>query len=362
MKTIFKQFLNQENALEDRVFAIEIPFAWIKDSPVIFLWIVWFLYLGLDLFVRWVGVHQIAPYEIILTNFLGWGIFNQFWFMVFLPNLIFLKKWVLELTILSLLLGTYLIFKIAVIEKISGQELILFHFLINELLRSLQFLLYTTAIWGFYALALSQNSFRKLEIDLVKLQIEHKSLQLSPHFVLNMISQFLASILQISKPTYIILTRFTEILSYSYKNPQQENSLAQEIHALENYIACQRYRFGDKLKFRVIKNFSSVDPVKFMMPKWILMTFLENVFKHGDCFQSEFPCFLDIRLKSINNGGSIFIFCLTNPNSSLPKGNSTHFGINAAARILNFYFPESSMLYAEKTLLEFNLFLIIYYE
>lgn len=358
MKTIFKQFLNQQNAIEGKGIAIESGFKWIKESPIFLLWLLWLLYLMLDFVVRLYGSYQIAPLQIIFLNFLGWGLINQFWFTVFLPNIIFMKKWKLETFIL--IFAIYACLKIFSLSKWMGIDPQIPSFLVNESVRSLQFLLYTSAIWGFYVLAVRQDSFKKLEIDLIKLQIEHKSLQLNPHFVLNMISQFSAAILKESRSLHREFSLFTEILSYSYKDHQKHNFLDQEIRSLENYIKCQKYRFGEKLQFLIIKNFSEIQPNVLPISKWTLMTLLENVFKHGNCYNPTFPCTMSLNLIS-EPEGTLFSFSLTNALENSPPEMSSEFGIEAVSRILNYYFPGNFQLFHGKSSTEFNLLLYICY-
>ncbi|GAA0878960.1 hypothetical protein GCM10009119_19280 [Algoriphagus jejuensis] len=361
MKTILRQFLNQQNAMNGRGIVIQGVLKWMKDNPVLFLWGVWFIYLGLDLLLRYFGSMPIAPFDIILWNFIGWGMINQFWFFVFLPNAMFFRRWKLETMILILVFLGFVLFKLFLLGKWTELELQLFPFLVNESVRSLQFLLYTSAIWGFYVLAISQDEFNKMEIDLIKLRIEHKSLQLSPHFVLNMVSQFSASILSLSRPLYDSLSRFTDILAYSYKNPQHENSLAHEIHAMENYVACQRQRFGDTLQFVLIKELGNLETNKLPLPKWTLMTLLENVFKHGDCFNPSKPARLEFRMDELQESGSVFIMSLTNTPDLATPVKSSEFGIDAVRRILEHHFPGKFRMSVEKSPVEFNLLLHISY-
>jgi hypothetical protein len=361
MKTILRQFLNQQNAMSGRGIVIQGILKWMKDNPVPFLWGVWFIYLGLDFFVRWYGGYPFAPFKIILWNFFGWGLINQFWFFVFLPNMIFFRKWKIETTILLLVYFAFVLFKLFLLGRWSQIELQLLPFLVNESVRSLQFLLYTSAIWGFYVLAVSQDEFNKLEVDMIKLRIEHKSLQLSSHFVLNMISQFSASILSLSRPLYDSLSRFTDILAYSYKNPEQKNFLAQEIHAMENYIFCQRERFGDRLQFVLIKELEDLETSHLPLPKWTLMTLLENVFKHGDCFNPSQPARLELRMAGLPESGSVFTMSMTNTLDLATPVKSSEFGIDAVRRILTYHFGGDFRMSIEKSASEFELLLSITY-
>ncbi len=360
VKSILRQFLNQEKAINSRNVAIEGILKWMKDHPVSFLWLIWILTLCLDFLIRFLGSTPFAPWKIILWNFIGWGLINQFWFFVFLPNVLFKKKWKLESLILIAAFLCYSLIKLSLIVSLTHYDIVYTSFLSNELVRSFQFLLNTSAIWGFYILTMSLEEYKKMEIDLIRLQVEHQSLQLSPHFVLNMISQFSASLLSISRPLFHSMNLFTEVLSYSYKNPRQENSLAQEIHALENYLACQRYRFGEKLQFNAVFPTVNSNSRELFLPKWTLMTLLENVFKHGDCFDISCPCILHCVLSEKND--EVFLsFVISNPLGSDHSKNSSQFGIDAVRRILSFYFSDQFQIFVQKSNTEFNILLSICY-
>ena len=339
---------------------IERAFNFMRVNPVFFLWLIWFIFLALDISLRYLGALKIAPHEIILLNFVGGGVVNHFWFFFFLPQVVFLKKWKLVLIQLAIIISIYFIIKLYLLGYWSTNDIQLTPFFVNEAIRLLQFILYTSAIWGFYIMGIRQELLKKLEIDLIKLQIEHKSLQLNPHFVLNMITQFSASIMKVSKSLFKEFSLFTEILSYSYKNHQKQNYLDQELRILENYIACQKYRFGKKLQFIISKNFSIIEPNKFPLPKWTLMTFLENVFKHGNCYDSKCPCALTLNIFPWQDK-MLFTFSLTNALEDSPPEFSSEFGIEAVSRILNYYFPGNVQLFHGKSSTEFNLLLYICY-
>ena len=360
MKNRWRQFFNQQNPLDGRSITINGPWVWIKEYPVIFLWLLWLSYLLIDYMIRILGNMAIAPLWVVAWNFFGWGIINQFTFFVFLPNIVFRKKWKVELPTLLTIFSLYIIVKFLLHTLYQNLEIEFIPFLLNEVARSVQFLLNTLAIWGFYVLAISQDKLMQIEVNLIRLKIEHKSLQLSPHFTLNMLSQFSAKILNLSRDLFQPMSNFNEVLSYSFKNLTTQNTLAQEIHAMESYLECQKFRFGEKLQFRLIKDFNRTMAMQLPLPKWTLMTMLENVFKHGDCFQKNNPCFMAIKISSTRNN-RLFSLSLYNPVDTQNGSKSSGFGIDAVERILNYYHPDRFYLFIEKNSIEFSLLIYIDY-
>ncbi|SFB46472.1 histidine kinase [Algoriphagus aquimarinus] len=362
MKTILRQFLNQETITNNSRFDVERLFNKINSHPVSFIWILWTAYLGLDILVRFTSNMSFTFIKIIALNYFAGGVFNQFWFFVFLPNLVYLKKWRLQVIIFLLGFLIFLLIKYFLLGPEEFQSTSISSFVIIELVRIFKFLLFITIIWAFFFIIKLETDKYKLELEFEKLQVEHNSLQLSPHFVLNLVSDFAASILHLSKSLFDDLTHFTAVLSYSYKKPKESNFLSEEILAIESYILCQKQRFDTKLNFLVVKDFNHAQVSNLPIPKWTLMTFLENVFKHGNCFHADFPCMLTMKIKPLQNGMIVFAFSLINsPELSVNK-SSTKFGIPTVDRILNFHFRDHYKLFISENTSEFNLFLYIEYE
>jgi sensor histidine kinase YesM len=362
MKSILRQFLNQESVTNRGRFNVEGLFYMVRRSPVIFIWSIWTAYLGFDIIVRLSSHLTFTSLKIIALNYLVGGIFNQFWFFVFLPNLFFLRRWAIPLALFLVGFSGFILLKFFLLGAHVFQNVSINSFVVLELVRIFQFLLFTTIIWGFSVIINLENEKYKLQIEFEKLQVEHKSLQLSPHFVLNLISQFSASILPLSRSLFDDLGYFTSLLSYSYKDPQAPNFLAEEVLAMESYIVCQKRRFGEKLLFLVSKNFSLNEVKNLPLPKWVFMTLIENVFKHGNCVQPDFPCMLTMKVVTKENGIKLFTLSIVNALETSTTRHSTKFGIDAVNRILNFHFLDRYKIFLSESESEFNLFLYIEYE
>jgi len=61
------------------------------------------------------------------------------------------------------------------------------------------------------------------------------------------------------------------------ESPKDEVSLATEIQFLENYIALEKIRIRHEIELDFIKNCNS----ELRIPPMLLMTFVENILKHG---------------------------------------------------------------------------------
>lgn len=361
MKTMFNEFFNQKKLVINRNTVINNVLRWVNENPAIFLWSIWTSYMLLDVGATLLLGESFSSYPIMIFNFLGGGILCQFWFFVFLPRGIFENKWMAVILAFALLILAFLISK-GLLDYFPNpvfQDLKVF--LVMEFLRIFQFLVFTGALWVLFIFTTIQKEKKEMEVYLARLKIEHKALQLSPHFILNMMTQYAASMLKLSKNLYQSMTKFSFLLSYSYKSLDRENFIAQEIQGIDSFIDCQRQRFDSKLQLFLKKDIENLPTDRFFLPKWTLLTFVENMFKHGDCFDQSHPCQIIICLKPDKTGNWLFTLSLSNALVTNPHIPSTEFGLSTVDRILKFYFSEDYLLLTEKSSEEFNLLLIINY-
>lgn len=336
-------------------------FLYMKHHPGKLIWIIWLLFLIADIIIRFLGGLPFASPQIIIVNFVGGALVSHFLFFQFLPGFFLKRNWFIVLIQLLIILSAYATCKLFALGAWSNAELNIRSFLANEATRVFHFSVYIIAIWGFFEIGQRQEVHKKMETDFLKLQVQHKSLQLSPHFVMNFFSQFLVEIKKVSIPLFDRLSRFAEILSYSYKDPESPNYLAQEIRSIKSYLDCQRFRFKERIHLIFSSNFELADCTDLPLPKWTLITLVENIFKHGNCANPNQPCLISMDLFTSHNGGAIFSLSITNDLNQTPSINPSGFGIEAVKKILSFYFPDNFQLITSKTEKDFNLFLQITY-
>lgn len=112
---------------------------------------------------------------------------------------------------------------------------------------------------------------RKTELKLLKTQ-------LNPHFLFNTLNNLYILALKKSEKTPELIAKLSAILDYMlYQCNDKYVALADEIKLMNNYIDLEKLRYGERVKvdfeYRVEKAVE-VAPL-------ILLTFLENAFKHG---------------------------------------------------------------------------------
>lgn len=102
--------------------------------------------------------------------------------------------------------------------------------------------------------------------------------QLNPHFLFNTLNNLYVLALKKSDSTPEAIAKLSEILDYMlYQCKDTFVPIKKEIELLENYIGLEKIRYGKRVKLsfeKVIENDTLIAPL-------LLLTFVENAFKHG---------------------------------------------------------------------------------
>jgi len=109
------------------------------------------------------------------------------------------------------------------------------------------------------------------ELNLLKSQVQ-------PHFLFNTLNNIYYEAYREAPRTARLIERLSDIMRYFVdESPRDEVSLATEIQFLENYIALEKIRIRHDIDLNFIHHFNP----DVRIPPMLLMTFVENVFKHG---------------------------------------------------------------------------------
>jgi sensor histidine kinase YesM len=109
------------------------------------------------------------------------------------------------------------------------------------------------------------------ELNLLKSQIQ-------PHFLFNTLNNIYYEAYREAPRTALLIGRLSDIMRYFVdESPKERVALSAEIKFLENYIALEEIRIRHGVKVEFEKTYEG-DP---FLPPMLLMTFVENIFKHG---------------------------------------------------------------------------------
>jgi sensor histidine kinase YesM len=117
--------------------------------------------------------------------------------------------------------------------------------------------------------ALLQQS--QFELKLLKAQIQ-------PHFLFNTLNNMYYEAYMEAPRTALMIDRLSDIMRYFIdQNVQDMVPIETEVQFLDNYIALETIRIMPEPALEFLKDFKT----GIQLPPMLLMTFVENIFKHG---------------------------------------------------------------------------------
>lgn len=179
---------------------------------------------------------------------------------------------------------------------------------------------------------LHEAELRAAELSLLEANLAFLKSQINPHFLFNALNFLYAQIYPHSEPAAKGILLLSETMRYAlHEDHNGKVMLAQEVKHLHNYIALNQLRFNNKLQL----TFEVEGSTHFLliMPL-VLITFVENCFKHGELTDEAHP--VAIRLTLVQNQLS---FRTYNKKRTGPKEKSTSIGLVNTRRRLELMYP-----------------------
>jgi len=208
----------------------------------------------------------------------------------------------------------------------------------SELLlgRSLFSIMYINALlvalfvnFGFCGLRFHEESM-KLHEALVESQLQILQQRISPHFMFNVLNHINILMQEDVGLASSLLIRYSKILRYQLDSDKSSKvSIAQEVQFLKDFIEIEKVRWGNEL---IIDCSWKIDDNNKEFPPLLLITFIENAFKHVSRGTSE-KVYINIAFEQITNS-----ICLEveNSKSNIQKEKDSVSGIgleNARKRL-----------------------------
>ena len=163
-----------------------------------------------------------------------------------------------------------------------------------------------------------RKKMAELERQNLEQQLEYLKYQINPHFFMNTLNNIHALVdIDPEKAKHTILELSKMMRFVLYEGNKQGVPLDREITFLQNYITLMKLRYTDKVRITV--NTPEQLPNK-EVPPLMLITFVENAFKHGVSYRQE--SFIEIDLKTDNNN-----LDFTCRNSRIPATEDKHGGV-----------------------------------
>lgn len=169
-----------------------------------------------------------------------------------------------------------------------------------------------------------------LEIQNLQANYNFLKAQINPHFLHNTLNFFYAKSLPYSEELSDGILTLSEIMRYALSKENAIDGkilLKDEIEHLRNVIKINQLRFSNKLNV----NFEVHGIVgEVMMIPFVLITIVENAFKHGDLKNPDYP--IEIKLKVEDD---VLTFVCKNKKKTGPKELSTGIGLDNTKKRLD---------------------------
>ena len=135
-----------------------------------------------------------------------------------------------------------------------------------------------------------RKRLEKLECENLAQQLEYLRYQINPHFFMNTLNNIHALVdinPEQAKDTILELSKMMRFVLY--EGNKQGVPLSRELDFIRHYVALMQLRYTNKVKITLDLPQSTSDR---QIPPLILITFIENAFKHGISYQH--PSFIEI--------------------------------------------------------------------
>ncbi|MFV0564252.1 MAG: sensor histidine kinase [Flavobacteriaceae bacterium] len=240
---------------------------------------------------RWGSYFNDYAYS-LKTNLLGFPIhmalcyFNLF---VLMPYFVYNKKYIQYVALLMAAIFIMVVVKFNVTYYFISDDVwpeaegqlnqFSFNYAITMMIGELYVITFVSAI----KLTLDYLREQKRVADLEKAHLETElrflRTQISPHFFFNTLNNIYSLAVEKSNKTPKIILKLSELMRYLiYDTREKRQTLENEIICIQNYLDLERVRHDDSLEVNV---YISGDIHDKEIAPILLLTFIENAFKHG---------------------------------------------------------------------------------
>lgn len=148
----------------------------------------------------------------------------------------------------------------------------------SEIISKSLYLLYPTFLLLVFTLYNEKQRLLKLNEQKKIAELSALKNQLNPHFLFNTLNNLYALALKKSDDTTLVIEKLSNILDYIlYRCDDDFVLLENEIKLIENYVSLEKIRYGNRVHISFEKNVTGKEKIAPLL----LLTFVENAFKHG---------------------------------------------------------------------------------
>ncbi|WP_276390982.1 sensor histidine kinase [Eudoraea chungangensis] len=218
---------------------------------------------------------------------------------------------------------------------------------LRELVRPNFFRVYSVAFTMLIIKLLKENFEEKskrelLEKKKITAELKFFKAQIHPHFMFNTLNNLYVLTLKKSDKAPEMLLKLSEILDYMlYQCNDQFVSIEKEAKLIQNYIDLEKLRYGSRLSLTLKEE---IDNSKTQIAPLILISLIENAFKHGASGSLVDPV-IEIELTVKDN---ILLFSIFNTKNKLTQEDQNNhkegIGLSNTRSQLQLIYPDKHYL------------------
>lgn len=215
-----------------------------------------------------------------------------------------------------------------------------------------QFFIYSIGYFFFTGYVAKQKKIREMEAEQHRLketllQTENNFLraQINPHFLYNSLNNIYAKTFDQNPQVAEAIMHLSQVMRYSIQDFSKSGgmaSLKDEVEHIRNVIAINKFRFGDQM----FVNFNVTGDIedKLVTPL-LLITIVENVFKHGNLSDLNQPAKIYLTVSEVSR---TIVFYTLNKIGNGPVEYSTGLGLSNVRQRLQACHGTAGTLKTEK--------------
>ncbi len=123
-----------------------------------------------------------------------------------------------------------------------------------------------------------QKRIQELENEKLSTELKYLKAQLNPHFLFNTLNNLYSEVITHSERAPDMILQLSGILDYVlYKSQDKTVALKDEIAVINDFLALEKIRYGDRLELHLDVQDNALTPISPLL----FLSLVENAFKHG---------------------------------------------------------------------------------
>ena len=194
---------------------------------------------------------------------------------------------------------------------------------------------------------------KELETQNLQTELDYLKYQINPHFFMNTLNNIHALVdidPEKAKGTVLELSKMMRYVLY--ESNKRTVTLWEEIDFLQHYIELMKLRYTDRLELIISIHKEELPPAH--VPPLLLITFVENAFKHGVSYQE--PSFIHITMDVFEGK---LRYLVVNSSHKAPEGEPHGIGLENVHKRLQLIYDQQYTLDIQTRVNEYQVLLLI---